>query len=282
MASEAFGTVVFPRGEIATERQANSQSRHIPDDSRNPAGLVIDGMQDSTSPSAHRSGPTGFSTIAETIAANSNTNKTPRPVGGSLKRILDLIVASVALIAGAPLMLLIALLIKLQDREPIIFAHRRIGFNGKPFLCYKFRTMRTDAERALHDYLASNQEAAAEWEKNRKLRHDPRVTFLGRMLRISSLDELPQLFNVLRGDMSCVGPRPVVADELQRYGASAAEYLRTRPGVTGLWQVSGRNGIDYSERVLLDCYYVRHWSLRYDILILFRTALAVMRFDRAC
>ncbi len=203
------------------------------------------------------------------------------PLGGRTKRLIDIVIALTALILAAPVMLLIALLIKLTAGGPAVFSHPRIGFAGRPFKCYKFRTMVSNADQALAELLAGNEEAAKEWAESRKLRRDPRVTQLGRLLRKSSLDELPQLFNVLRGEMSCVGPRPVVADELLRYGACAREYLRARPGLTGLWQVTGRDCADYSHRVALDSGYVNNWSLWADFRILVRTVFAIARFDRA-
>lgn len=204
-----------------------------------------------------------------------------RPLGGRRKRIMDVTVASIALVLAAPVMLAIALLILLTDGSPAIFSHTRVGFNGKRFACYKFRTMVANADQVLADYIANNPEAAKEWEQNWKFRNDPRITFLGHILRKSSLDELPQLINVLRGEMSCVGPRPVVPDELQRYGACAIDYLRTRPGLTGLWQVTGRDAIDYPSRVSIDSRYVRDWSIWADVVILARTVFAVMKFDHA-
>ncbi|WP_370051252.1 sugar transferase [Sinorhizobium fredii] len=203
------------------------------------------------------------------------------PLGSWRKRALDLTVASVAIVLAMPLMLVVALLIAVIIGRPILFVHPRIGFNGRSFDCYKFRTMVENADQVLEAYLARNPEAAEEWRETQKLKHDPRVTFLGQILRKSSLDELPQLFNVLRGEMSCVGPRPIVADELLRYGSTAEEYLKTRPGLTGLWQISGRNDVDYARRVVLDAQYVRNWSILADLGILVRTALAVMRFHQA-
>jgi exopolysaccharide production protein ExoY len=194
---------------------------------------------------------------------------------------MDVVIALIALVLAAPVMLVVAALIRVIGGGPALFSQSRVGFDGKPFACYKFRTMCINADQVLREYLARNPESAMEWESNRKLKRDPRVTFFGLMLRKSSLDELPQLFNILRGDMSCVGPRPIVADELQRYGACAGEYLRTRPGLTGLWQVTGRSDSDYSTRVALDSQYVRNWSLWADLVILLRTVFAVMRFDRA-
>lgn len=203
------------------------------------------------------------------------------PLGGWPKRTADVMIAISALILAAPAMLAVALLIKVTMGSPAIFSHRRVGFNGTSFNCYKFRSMVANAEQVLREHLANNPEAAREWEETRKLKRDPRVTLLGQMLRKSSLDELPQLFNVLRGEMSCVGPRPIVTDELKRYGDQVGEYLHTRPGLTGLWQVSGRSNTDYANRVALDSQYVRDWSLWADVVILARTVFAVMRFDQA-
>jgi exopolysaccharide production protein ExoY len=192
---------------------------------------------------------------------------------------MDILVAALALVLAAPMMLLIAAFILAAEGGPIIFAHRRIGFAGRPFDCYKFRTMRSDASGALQKYLAENPDAAREWHERKKLKHDPRITLFGKLLRMSSLDELPQLFNVLRGEMSCVGPRPIVAEELPLYSTSVGDYLSARPGITGLWQVSGRNSIGYAERVALDSRYVRDWALHRDLMVLLRTIFAVIRVD---
>lgn len=210
-----------------------------------------------------------------------HSGTTNPPLGGLLKRIMDLAIAVTALVLAAPVMIVVALLIKMTAGGPAVFSHGRIGFGGRSFNCYKFRSMVANSEEVLKAHLQSNPEAALEWELTHKIRNDPRVTFLGWMLRKSSLDELPQLFNIIRGDMSCVGPRPVVKDELKRYGDHVEEYLRTRPGLTGLWQVTGRSSTDYANRVALDSQYVRNWSIWLDIAILFRTVFAVMRVDRA-
>jgi exopolysaccharide production protein ExoY len=193
------------------------------------------------------------------------------PLGGALKRGLDLVVAAGSTLAFAPIGLLLALLILATMGRPVFIYHPRVGFQHKMFGCYKFRSMVRDGDAVLQRHLAANSDAAREWSETQKLRDDPRVTFVGRMLRKSSLDELPQLINVLRGEMSCVGPRPIVEDELPRYGAKAPLYLSTRPGMTGLWQVSGRSSVDYARRVDLDENYVRSWSLWLDLKILFRT-----------
>lgn len=201
-------------------------------------------------------------------------NNLARPWARFTKRAFDLAVCSVGLVLVAPLMLLIAGLLALEG-GPILFAHRRIGRGGRPFYCYKFRTMVPNAQELLADLLARDPVARAEWERDRKLRNDPRVTRLGYWLRRFSFDELPQLFNILRGDMSFVGPRPVVAAELERYGPARMYYEMVRPGLTGLWQISGRNDVDYERRVALDTWYVRNWTLWYDIVILFRTLVVV-------
>lgn len=205
---------------------------------------------------------------------------TNRPLGGILKRFMDLVIAVTALVMAAPVMIIVALMLRMSGGSAV-FSHSRVGFGGRPFNCYKFRSMVANAEEVLKEHLEANPEAALEWEETHKLRNDPRVTFLGHMLRKSSLDELPQFFNIIRGDMSCVGPRPIVTDELKRYGDHVGEYLGTRPGLTGLWQVTGRSSTDYDDRVALDSHYVRNWSPWLDIVILFRTVFAVMRFDRA-
>lgn len=186
----------------------------------------------------------------------------------ALKRAMDLAIAFPVLVFTSPLLMAIYALIKIFDPGPALFTHTRIGRDGQPFAVYKFRTMRTDAEDRLQQVLASDPRAAAEWDKYQKLRNDPRVTWLGRILRRSSLDELPQLLNILRGDMSVIGPRPVTAEEVARYGADYSFYIAARPGVLGLWQVKGRNRLTYPERVALDVLYVKTWSLWQDMKII--------------
>ena len=192
------------------------------------------------------------------------------------KRIFDTVSALALLILLSPIMLLIGVLIR-QDGGPALFAHPRIGKRGRVFNCYKFRTMVVDAEQQLEHLLQQRPELRAQWESERKLRHDPRVSRLGYFLRKSSLDELPQLINVIRGEMSLVGPRPVVRTELPRYGDQVGYYLMVRPGMTGLWQVSGRNDVDYDSRVYLDSWYVKNWSLWYDLIILLKTVKVVLK-----
>jgi exopolysaccharide production protein ExoY len=221
----------------------------------------------------------GSCTVNQTaFSAASSHPEFAKPLGGSTKRVVDVAIAVTTIILLAPAILIIMGLIKLVMGRPIFFGHTRVGYRGKPFRCYKFRTMVTDAEEALARHLARDPEAAQEWRETRKLKNDPRVTFVGRLLRKSRLDELPQLINVLRGEMSCVGPRPIVASELERYGPNATEYLRARPGLTGIWQVSGRNGLDYADRVALDGRYVQNWSLWNDFVILGRTVFVVLKF----
>ena len=202
-------------------------------------------------------------------------------VGGIRKRAFDVTAACAGLLFLFPLLLLIALMVKLADRGPVIYMHRRIGRNGRSFSCLKFRTMVPDADTVLERYLSADRQAAAEWRACRKLKDDPRVTPLGLVLRKTSLDELPQLFNILVGDMSVVGPRPVVSAELANYGASVEHYLSARPGLTGLWQVSGRNDIYYVSRVTLDRRYVEQWSFGRDLAIILRTVIVVLS-SRGC
>jgi exopolysaccharide production protein ExoY len=204
------------------------------------------------------------------------SEKSESPVGGRKKRTLDVVVALVALIGLAPLFLMIALLIKLTDGGTVFYGHQRVGQGGRGFRCLKFRSMAMDSDGVLADYLRDDELARAEWSSTRKLKVDPRVTLVGAVLRRMSLDELPQLWNVLRGDMSLVGPRPVVESELELYGECAKYYLMARPGITGPWQVSGRNDISYQTRVMLDRAYVVNWSMAEDWAIIFRTVPAVL------
>jgi exopolysaccharide production protein ExoY len=195
-----------------------------------------------------------------------------------MKRAVDIAGAAVLLVLLAPVMALIALVIRSNDGGPVLVSHTRVGQGGTSFRCLKFRSMTVNAEAVLARILREDPAAHEEWTRTRKLRRDPRVTSPGRILRATSLDEIPQLLNVLRGEMSLVGPRPVVAEEvLQHYGAGAAPYyLAVRPGITGLWQVSGRSTRSYAERVALDIDYVRRMSLRRDLVILARTVAVVL------
>jgi len=189
--------------------------------------------------------------------------------------------AALLLLLFSPLMLVCALLIWQRDGAPVLFAHYRVGLNGRLFRCLKFRTMLRNAEQVLGDLLASDAQARDEWAREQKLQRDPRITAIGHFLRRTSLDELPQLINVLRGEMSLVGPRPITVAELTKYGAVRWHYLCVRPGITGLWQVSGRNDVSYPERVALDQRYVESRSLRMDVAILLRTIKVVVARDGA-
>lgn len=199
-----------------------------------------------------------------------------RPVGGLVKRAFDVVVAGSALAVAAPLILGLGLAIRLQDGGPMFYGHGRIGFGRKTFRCLKMRTMVSNGADVLAKHLAENPAARREWEETRKLKDDPRVTPLGRLLRKTSLDELPQLLNIVRGDMSIVGPRPVTQDELDSYGMAARHYCATRPGLTGLWQVSGRSDVNFARRVSMDTLYVRRWSAWRDLSIVARTPTAVL------
>lgn len=193
-----------------------------------------------------------------------------------LIRGLDVIIALTALLILAPLMLLLAAIIAIVDPGPIFFAHRRIGRGGQEFYCLKFRSMAVDAEQRLLALLASNEQAREEWARDQKLRDDPRITSIGQFLRKSSLDELPQLFNVLRGEMSLVGPRPIVQNEVNRYGRYFDHYCSVRPGITGLWQISGRNDVTYRRRVALDVTYTRLLTTKLYLRILAGTVPSVL------
>ncbi len=202
-------------------------------------------------------------------------NNLARPLNRFLKTAFDYTLTFVGTIAISPILLAIVIWIYSDSPGPVIFKHTRIGKDGKPFPCYKFRSMCVDAKEKLADLLEKDPEARAEWERDFKLKNDPRITKSGAFLRKTSLDELPQIFNVLRGEMSLVGPRPIIQEELERYGEHAADYLMVKPGITGMWQVSGRSDIDYAERVMLDSWYVRNWSVWLDILLLWRTVKVV-------
>ena len=193
----------------------------------------------------------------------------------AVKRFFDVLAASFLLLFTLPVLAIIGCLVR-KDGGPVFYGHERVGQNGVPFKCYKFRSMVVDSSSALERLLATDPQARKEWEATRKLTRDPRVTLIGRLLRKTSLDEIPQLFNVLKGDMSLVGPRPVVSKELEYYGPEVRYYEAVRPGITGLWQISGRSDTTYAERVALDSQYVKKWNLKLDILILLKTLPAVL------
>lgn len=193
------------------------------------------------------------------------------------KRIFDITATVIGGILILPVALIVAILIYLDSPGPIVFGHKRVGQGGKEFPCYKFRSMVPNAQEALEIYLKENPEAREEWERDFKLKDDPRVTKIGKFLRKTSLDELPQLWNVLIGDMSLVGPRPIVRAEVEKYGEYINDFYLVPPGITGVWQVSGRSDTTYEERVLMDSWYVHNWSIWIDIVYLVKTVFAVIK-----
>lgn len=193
-----------------------------------------------------------------------------------VKRGFDLMVGSLLILMLSPLLVGLGIAVR-RDGGPALYGHLRVGRNGRKFRCLKFRSMVVNSDQVLRHLLETDEQARAEWERDFKLKNDVRITRIGRFLRRTSLDELPQLWNVVRGDMSLVGPRPVVDQELERYGADVDYYLMTKPGMTGLWQVSGRSNTDYATRVSLDVAYAKGWSLSRDIAILFKTFKVVMQ-----
>lgn len=197
------------------------------------------------------------------------------------KRAFDLGMACAGGVLLAPVIAGAWLMVRLTSKGPGFYGHPRIGRSGAPFIAWKFRTMVANSEEVLRRHLTAHPEQRGEWERDRKLREDPRTTWAGRLLRRTSLDELPQLWNVLRGEMSLVGPRPIVAEEVEKYGARYGLYRKVRPGLTGMWQVSGRNNTSYEERVQFDEYYVRNWSVWLDVYILSRTIKVVLTGEGA-
>jgi len=193
-----------------------------------------------------------------------------------IKRILDVIFATALLVLALPFALLIALAIVLETPGPVFFVHTRIGKGRRRFRLWKLRSMVVNADAVLDQYLKQHPELRSEWSNSHKLKDDPRVTRVGRLLRRSSLDELPQLLNVLRGDMSMVGPRPIVEDEVPKYGPAFSLYSRVLPGLTGLWQVSGRNDTSYRKRTELDSEYIRNWTVWKDLVVLLKTVRVVL------
>lgn len=218
-----------------------------------------------------------FNEIHARAAHAARNRQAVAPIGAAavMKRLVDVIGAVILGLVFSPLIVTIVFLMR-RDGGSVIYRHRRVGRGGQMFSCLKFRTMIPNADQVLRALLESDPELLAEWVRDHKLRHDPRVTRLGRFLRRTSLDELPQLLNVLRGEMSLVGPRPVVREELLRYGRNVGTYLAAKPGITGLWQVTGRNDTDYRRRVVLDTYYVRNQNLLLDLYILAKTTGVVL------
>jgi Undecaprenyl-phosphate galactose phosphotransferase WbaP len=207
-------------------------------------------------------------------------NNLGQPFSRGIKFTFDIIVAGILCLLLLPVFAVFSMMIS-RDGGPILYRHTRVGRGGRSFVCLKFRTMVPHAQKVLETHLATSPAAALEWEISRKLADDPRITPIGRFLRSTSLDELPQLFNVLLGQMSLVGPRPVTQDELKYYGRDVFFYLEAMPGMTGLWQVSGRSALSYEQRVLYDTWYVKNWTLWLDVAILARTIPVVINRDGA-
>jgi Undecaprenyl-phosphate galactose phosphotransferase WbaP len=205
------------------------------------------------------------------------TNRLKMSWNLKIKRFMDIVIVSIGGLLLLPFLLFIALLIKITSPGPVLYKHKRLGMNGKYFYAYKFRSMVTDARERLEKLLESNPEIKKEWDKNHKLANDPRTTGIGRFLRRTSIDEFPQFINILKGEMSLVGPRPIVDEEVKKYGEDFNRVFSVRPGLTGLWQVSGRSGTDYDARVAYDTYYLKSWSGWLDLWEIFMTFGAVVR-----
>lgn len=195
-----------------------------------------------------------------------------------IKRVIDVILASVALILLSPLFAIIAIAIKIDSKGPVFFAHKRIGKNGKIIKLYKFRSMVINAEELIKSFTT---EQMREYKENYKLTNDPRITKVGKFLRKTSLDELPQLINIINGDLSIIGPRPVVADELEKYGVNKDKFLSVTPGLTGYWAANGRSNTTYEQRMEMELYYIDNLSLKMDIKVFFKTILSVLKKEGA-
>lgn len=195
-----------------------------------------------------------------------------------IKRVIDVILASVALILLSPLFAIIAIAIKIDSKGPVFFAHKRIGKNGKIIKLYKFRSMVINAEELIKSF---TPEQMKEYKENYKLTNDPRITKVGKFLRKTSLDELPQLINIINGDLSIIGPRPVVADELEKYGVNKDKFLSVTPGLTGYWAANGRSNTTYEQRMEMELYYIDNLSLKMDIKVFFKTILSVFKKEGA-
>lgn len=196
----------------------------------------------------------------------------------SIKRILDVIISSIGLVLLLPFFLILAIIIKIDSKGPIIYAHKRIGKNGKEIKIYKFRTMYENANEMIKDF---TEEQMKEWKTNFKLKNDPRVTKVGNILRKTSLDELPQIINIIKGELSIIGPRPVVEEELEKYGASKNKFLSVTPGLTGFWQANGRSDTTYEQRMQMELYYVDNYNFKLDCQIFFKTFSAVLKKEGA-
>ncbi|MCR5723546.1 MAG: undecaprenyl-phosphate galactose phosphotransferase WbaP [Treponema sp.] len=211
------------------------------------------------------------------ILGVSSTHQLTKRRGLVIKRIIDLLLLLISSPLVLPVTVIVALLVKCTSKGPIFYGHKRIGKNGREFKCWKFRSMVIDADKQLEKILAENPEMRAEWEKDRKFTNDPRVTPIGKILRKTSIDELPQFFNILTGEMSFIGPRPVTTPELEKYGTQAEFILSVQPGLSGMWQISGRSDTGYEERITLDSYYIQNWSIWLDLWIIIKTVYVVVK-----
>ena len=207
----------------------------------------------------------------------SSTHNLTKRAARAMKRLVDIFLILLSAPFVLPLTLIVALAIKKNSPGPIFYGHTRIGRNGRPFKCWKFRSMVTDADKQLKKILAENPEMRAEWEKDRKLTNDPRITKIGRFLRKTSIDEIPQFFNILTGEMSFIGPRPVTEPELSKYGDKSHLILSVQPGLSGMWQISGRSDTGYEDRIVLDSYYIQNWSIWLDLWIIIKTIHVVLK-----
>lgn len=209
---------------------------------------------------------------------NINENTSKKDIYLNIKRILDVVISSIALVILSPIFLILAILIKIDSKGPVFFKHTRIGKNGKIFKMYKFRTMYDNAEDMIKEF---TPEQMKEWKENYKLTNDPRITKIGKFLRKTSIDEVPQLINILKGDLSLIGPRPVIEEELEKYEENKEKFLSVKPGLTGYWAANGRSNTSYDERMKMELYYVDNMSFKLDIKIFLKTILSVVKKEGA-
>lgn len=279
--SERFGVPVFPPGRetLSAIKRLNIKVAILCDYAADTSEIMKSYRYTITVSKLQNTFLTGTMQLKDIggIVGFSSTHNLTKRANLLAKRLIDIFVVLLSLPLVLPISALIALAIKLTSKGPVFYGHKRVGKNRRPIKCWKFRSMRADADKILDDLLAKNPEMRAQWEKERKLQDDPRVTPFGKFLRKTSLDELPQLWNILTGQMSLVGPRPVTEGELERYGGSVDYILSVTPGLSGMWQTSGRSDTEYEERITLDTYYIQNWSVWLDIWILIKTVWVVLR-----
>ena len=221
-------------------------------------------------------GGISFAGDIEAVIQDDEVNLSKLNIDRFFVRVFDILFSSIGIILLMPVLMVVALLVYMQDGGPIFFGQQRLGENGKRFKCYKFRSMLKNAPELLDKYLKEHPELLDEWKRDHKLKNDPRITAFGQFIRKTSLDEFPQLWNVLKGDMSLVGPRPIVEAEVEKYKKSYRFYSSVRPGITGLWQISGRNNVSYNRRVAMDRVFCKEYSFMLYLYILFATIPAVL------